>query len=464
MRRNRPSGAEPRVPAAGAATAATRSTAALLIALAVACAVPAMAAEPAPADTALQRYLGGLRDSTDVFFGRSAAPLDTAGLDSALAWGLLYPDAPRRRQTTLTLVPTFRYNRADGPVYGGTLGIGRLEGAGRVTGRMSWAVGPRDLLGGAAYDRRLTRGPAEWRFGVSGGRRTNIIDRERSDKTWASIRALTTGSDSRHYMREDGWAAQLQRETPVWRVRVEYADELQSPLETTTTWSLTGSRADPDFNLPARFGRMREITYDVGVQLPFVPVFLQADYSTSSDAIGSDFEYRRSRFAASGDWALGGSFSIVPQIAYGRLSGDAVPQASFYLGGNRSLRSIRGSSMGGTGLALARVDLIGHDDVLALMRVPHPDAFPIHVGAFAATGAAWGVDPFGGRTIPGVDWPNEQDWLHEAGLQILYRPGIPDTDGYVRVSYAWPLGASDRSGRWMITYSRALDLVDRIAR
>jgi len=448
-----------------ATAARARGGAALLaLALGAAWARPAAAAEPAPPDTALRQYLGGLRDSTDAYFGRAAAPLDTAGLDSALAWGLLHPDAPQRRQTTLTLVPTFRYNRADGPVYGGTLGIGRAEGAGRITGRMSWAVGPRDLLGGAAWDKRLTRGPAEWRLGVSGGRRTQIIDRERSDKTWAAIRALTTGSDSRHYMREDGFATHLERETPVWRVKVGYADELQSPLETTTTWSLTGNRADPEFNLAARFGRMREITYEVGVQLPFMPVFLQADHSTSSDAIGSDFEYRRSRFAASGDWALGRSFSIVPQVAYGRLSGEAVPQASFYLGGNRSLRSIRGSSMGGTGLGLARVDLIGHDDVLALMRVPHPDAFPIHAGAFAATGAAWGEDPFGGRTIPGVDWPNRQDWLHEAGVQILYRPGIPDSDGYVRISYAWPLGASDRPGRWMVTYSRALDLVDRIAR
>jgi hypothetical protein len=436
----------------------------IALALAAAYAGTAPADEPAPADTSLRRYLGGLRDSTDAYFGRSAAPLDTAGLDSALAWGLAHPEAPRRRQTTVTLVPTFRFNRADGPVYGGTLGLGRMEREGHITGRLSWAVGPRDLLGGASYDRVLTRGPAEWRFNISGGRRTQLIDRERSDKTFAAFRALTTGSDSRHYMREDGFALSLQRETPVWRVSVGYADELQSPLSTTTTWSLSGSRADPEFNLPAMFGRMREIQYEAGVQLPIMPVFLQAEYATSSDKIGSDFDYRRGRIAASCDWALGESFSIVPQAGYGRLTGDAVPQASFFLGGNRSLRSIRGSSQGGTGLALGRLDLIGHDDLLTLMRVPHPDAFPIHAGAFAASGVVWGVDPFGGPTIDGTDWPRKEDWLHEAGVQILYRPGFPETDGYLRISYAWPLGPTDRSGRWMFTYSRALDLVDRIAR
>jgi hypothetical protein len=247
-------------------------------------------------------------------------------------------------------------------------------------------------------------------------------------------------------------------------VRVGYADQLQSPLSTTTTWSLTGARADPAFNLAAAFGRMREIRYEAGVQLPVVPVFLQANYATSGDAIGSDFEYRRSRLAASGDWALGESFSIVPQVAYGRLSGQAVPQASLYMGGSRTLRSLPGAGLGGTGLALARLDLVGHEDVLALMRIPHPDAFPIHLGAFAATGAVWGADPYGGPTIAGTDWPNREDWLHEAGVQVLYRPGIPEADGYLRISYAWPLGPTDREGRWAVSYSRALDLVDRIAR
>jgi len=200
------------------------------------------------------------------------------------------------------------------------------------------------------------------------------------------------------------------------------------------------------------------------VQLPFVPVFVQADYATASKRLDSAHDYRRGRVAASGDWSLGPSFSIVPQVAYGRLTGEEVPQASFYLGGNRSLRSIRGSSLSGSRLALGRIDLIGHDDVLALMRVPHPDAFPIQVGAFAASGVVWGKDAFGGPTKAGDDWPRKEDWLHEVGVQVLYRPGFPETDGYLRVSYAWPLGPTERSGRWMFTYSRALDLVDRIAR
>lgn len=442
---------------------ALRAFAILLILPAIAPS-PAGAAEGAPPDTALRRYLGGLSDSTDTYFGRSAVPVDTSGLDSALAWGLQNPDAPRRRQTSFTIIPTFRFNRADGPVYGATAGIGRPQLEGRVTGRLSYTVGPDQWIGGASYDKELARGPALWTFNLSGGRRTQIIDREASDKTFASFRALLYGSDSRHYMREDGFATFLQRETPVWRLRLGYVDELQSPLETTTTWTLLGPRADPEFNLAAQAGRSRELRYELGVQLPFVPVFVQGEYHTASDRLRSDFEFRRYRLAASGDWGLGESFSIVPQIAYGRLTGDAVPQTSFFLGGSKTLRSVQGSSVGGTGMTLARLDFIGHDDLLALMRIPHPDAFPLHAGAFVATGAAWGVDPYGGPTVPGIDWPNEEDWLHEAGVQILYRPGLPESDGYLRISYAWPLGPADRDAKWTVTYSRALDLVDRIAR
>jgi len=425
----------------------------------------ARADDGAPADSALRRYLGGLSDSTDTYFGRSAAPLDTAGLDSALAFGLAHPGhRVGRRQLGFELIPTFRFNRADGPVYGGTVGVGSAPDAGSVTGRASYAVGQRDWIGGASYDKSLTRGDAMWKLDVSGGRRTQIIDRESSDKTLASVRALLSGSDSRHYMREAGFTVSLERETAVWRAKAGFADEVQKPLSTTTTWSLMGNRADPEFNLGARHGRMRELSYEVGVQLPVVPVFLQTEYQTAGDAIGSDFEYRRYRVTASGDWSTGPSVSIVPQVTYGRLTGEAIPQAAFYLGGSHTLRSVVGSSMGGTGLTLARVDLIGHDDVLALLHVPHPDAFPIHLGAFAATGATWGVDPYGGPTVPGIDWPNREDWLHEAGVQVLYRPGIPETDGYVRISYAQPLGPTDRGGRWSFTYTRALDLVDRIAR
>src|SRR5262249_7764416 len=74
---------------------------------------------------------------------------------------------------------------------------------------------------------------------------------------------------------------------------------------------------------------------------------------------------------------------------------------AFYLGGTRSLRSVHGDTYGGTGLALARVDLIEMPDVLEVLHIPHPAMTPIQLAVFAATGSVWGTDPYGGASPPG---------------------------------------------------------------
>ena len=104
--------------------------------------------------------------------------------------------------------------------------------------------------------------------------------------------------------------------------------------------------------------------------------------------------------------------------------------------------------------------MIGADDLLALARLPHPAMLPIQGGLFVATGAVWGADPYGGPGTPGADWPGRNAWFSEAGASLLYHPGVPDEDAYVRLNYAWPLGAGGREGRWSISYSRPLDLLN----
>jgi hypothetical protein len=56
-------------------------------------------------------------------------------------------------------------------------------------------------------------------------------------------------------------------------------------------------------------------------------------------------------------------------------------------------------------------------------------------------------------------WPEKTAWLSEAGASLLYRPGVPEDDGYFRLNYAHPLGNREGKGRWSVTYSRALDLL-----
>jgi hypothetical protein len=191
-----------------------------------------------------------------------------------------------------------------------------------------------------------------------------------------------------------------------------------------------------------------------------LPITGEVSHHTSGGAIGSDFEYRRTRVALSGAFGLGRIATAVPQLLYGRLTGTPLPQASFFLGGSHSLRSVPTSSRAGTGLALARVDVIGATDILRWARIPHPDAFPLQAGIFGGIGAVWGPDPTGGPAVPGVDWPDDRHaWLSEAGVSILYQPGIPDPTWLLRLSRSWALGPARELDRWSISYTRALDLV-----
>ena len=71
---------------------------------------PAHPAE-APPDTAFHQFLGTLSDSTDRYFGLSAAPLDTLGLEA---------EEPYEGRTRFSFggLPTFSFSRVDGSTFG----------------------------------------------------------------------------------------------------------------------------------------------------------------------------------------------------------------------------------------------------------------------------------------------------------------------------------------------------------
>lgn len=431
----------------------------LAVALWAAAAVTPARAQETPADSSLQRFLGNLSDSTDAYFGMTAAPLDTAGLDSALVAGLERPWRGQRTRTRFSYGPVTGFNRVDGALWGASLGLGNRRARWRVGGDLGHAGGTKLWLGGGEATMGWRRHDTFWGLRVRGGRRTVVMDRDYQERKLATLRALITGDDHQQYFRRDGYDVTLTGEGARWFGALGFRDMLESPLSVTTTWNLTRQALEVPDNLAAAFGRTREASLALGTRLPIVPFSIQVTHLLSDRALGSGFDYRRTRVALGGELAVARHFSFVPQLVYGRLGGDAVPQASFYLGGSRSLRSLPGGTLGGTGLALARLDLIGVDDLLALAHLPHPAMFPIQGGLFVATGAVWGADPYGGQGSAAAGWPERQAWRSEVGASLLYRPGVPDDDGYFRLNAAWPLGPWDHDLRWSITYSRALDLL-----
>ena len=420
------------------------------------------AQEHAPPDSSLHRFLDTLADSTDRYFGLIAAPLDTAGLDSALAAGLARPWHGPRTRLRPRLGPVYAFNRVDGTLWGGSVAWSPRNARWRVGGDVGYAAGSDAWLGGGELALGVRRRETMWSLRVTGGRRTMLMNRDHGERRLASARALLTGSDRQNYLRRDGITVAVGASAADWRAAIEYRDRLESPLAVTTRWNLTRSALAAGDNLAASPGRARELAFAGDLRLAGLPFHAQLNHQVSDEAIGSDFDYRRARLALGGEIVAGGRVSLVPQIVYGRLAGDPVPQAAFFLGGSRTLKSLRSDSLGGTAIAVARLELIGVDDLLALARIPHPAMFPLQGGVFAATGAVWGADPFGGPGTPTGGWPERSAWMSEVGLSLLYRPGMPDEDAYLRVNLAWPVGLHDGRARWSVSYSRALDMLRRL--
>ncbi|MBI1799309.1 MAG: hypothetical protein HYR73_06445 [Candidatus Eisenbacteria bacterium] len=441
--------------------------AATIAVIGLACVAPrfAVADLPAPAaatDTTLDRFFGGLSDSTDRYFGGTTSQVDTTGLDSSRAANLaLPPGHGPRRPLRLDWGPAFRFNRVDGPAYGATLGLRSARTRVRIDSRLEYAAGPNRWQGGAGFRRMWGDEEHRWTLEAWGGRETAVVDRTHESSAadpLATVRALGFGTDARLYLRHDGFRAGLSRASGAWRAAAEWRDELESPLDVTATWNLANRALDVPGNIPAQSGRTHEALFSFVGRAPRLPLQGEIEYRTSRRALGSDFEYRMTRAALGADITLGRWSALVPQAIYGRLTGDALPQESFYLGGVSALTTRIGEAVGGSRLALGRIDWIGTRDLLALAHIPHPALLPIQGAVFAASGAVWGTDPYGGASRAGGAWP-EEAWISEAGLSLIWQPGFPDPTSLGRINVAWPVGSATGSPRVTLTFSRALFLL-----
>jgi len=437
------------------------STAALLWFVVPVTAVDVAAQDAGAAPDSLGDFLRSMSDSTDAYFGASGAPVDTAGLDSSLAHRLAQPWLKDRRRLRLAPGPWLNFNRADGPLLGGTLGIGRERGWGELQGRLATVTGPNELRGGGRWRREWAsrdEDVPDWTLQVEAGRFTERLDSDRRETATYVMWVFLSGDDQQSYLRRDGTRIQLAREASSWRAQLAFRTQLESPLTTTATWSLFGPELDLVENFPATPGRVQELTGTVALRLPRFPVGVAVEERWSDASLGSAFDYRRLRVNAGADLALGQVVSLIPELEYARLSGEVLPQNSFFMGGTRSLRSLEPNLNAGTGRTFARLDAIFVPDLLALARLPHPAAFPIQGGVFTATGAVWGRDLFGGAGSAENHWPDPDGWRSEGGVSLLYRPGIPDPSLFIRGDLAFPVGPGHES-RVLLYFHTALDHV-----
>ena len=420
-------------------------------------------AETAPSDSLLDAYVRSMRDSTDRWFGGTAAAVDTTGLDSALAAGLARGRgrwrSGRAGGTRFGWAPAPGFNRVDGGQLGAEASIG-LGPPGRVHGRLQYTTGTHDVLGEGGW-------AGSWlspvlvsrvRLRFAAGRYTEPFDRDQYDPIFATVNALAAGADRHQYLRRDGAAATLRLSGTDGFATAGWRDQLESALPYTTDWYLFGRGPTLAFNDAAAFGRARELSFTGDVTIPGTRFRLSAAHWTSDPRLGSDFRYRRTRVTLGGDVSLGRHLAIVPQTTYGRLRGQVLPQDAFFLGGVANLRTLERNELAGAGRAFARVDLVLVDELGALLHLPLPAWMPLQASAFIASGAVWGSTPSG--AVPSSrDGPRRQDWLSEAGAGLSWRYGIPDPLSALRLEYAVPIGADQRDAKLTLAFQRPLNLL-----
>jgi hypothetical protein len=428
---------------------------------------PLLAGTSAPAavaaDTTVEGFVRSMSDSTDRWFGLSAEPADTSGIDSTRAFRLSHPvDARTLRHVPLAFLPRLAFNRVSGPVMGGEALAGSITRAGRLSADAAWASGADRWLGGGSY--QLGRGdsdePKSWRLRLRAGRDVQVIDRDEDARVLSVLRAFVSGRDHNHYLRRDGARLELERTSAGGQLGAGARDQLESPMATTASWYLTGHHPVVVGNEMAAAVRVHELLGWGSLHVPFAPWTLAARVWRAGAGLGGDASYTRTRASLGGANALGRHLTWLTQLDYGRLHGDALPQAAFYAG-EPTLFSLEPNALRGTGRALARTEMLLVDPLQRVLGLEQRPTVPLQVSAFVGSGAVWGFDPASGlpqRTSR--DWPQRGAWLSEAGVSLLYRPGLPEPDSYVRFTYAWPLGpGGGRSAGASVSYTRALNFL-----
>ena len=152
-------------------------------------------AGPARADTSrtpLERFLGGLADSTDRRFGVIAAPLDTSGFAAVLATANLDSLERAQRRVPRGWNPWWRFDRTVGDQAGLTASLGGMGRRGQLGGSLGYGFSSREWFGRGEV--RKLWGPPEggthWVLVAGAGREVGTLDRDRDPTLLVALGAF----------------------------------------------------------------------------------------------------------------------------------------------------------------------------------------------------------------------------------------------------------------------------------
>lgn len=416
--------------------------------LTFACASAALAQQT---EDPLGPFLRGLADSTDVYFGRTAAVFDTTGIDSLIRLKAAgRPDSSGHGAGRIAsgFRPVFGFHRATGTVAGAGM---TLRFPRRTSLEMTASYGFANEEG--RYDFRLTR--TLWRpRGRDGGNLDLRLDYARQTVAFAAehetsfpslVGAFFTGRDRQSVYERRGASAALAWSTAGTFVSIGLRSARDQSMPRVTRFTLWGDDGSVPAVTPARRGTYRE---------GFARL---ASDARSWPSFGIDGRYAsRSRWRAR---AAATRSLVVSRLeahlqVEGGISAFAGPsQDRFELGGPLAVPSLGFGDQAGNRLLLGKFELVHGVDLIRALHIPSLAFMSMHPAIFAQGGSTWiGRDG---------SWhgPPSATWRGAAGIALIHIPGFPTPTTHVRLQMAWPVGRESGVARFSVALGNWFDVI-----
>ena len=440
----------------------------LLACALLAFAVPARAQAPAPAPgDSLGQFLQGLADSTDASYGTQSVTFDTTGLDTLAMNALTRPPAIPRRVSTMAIYPLAGFHRAEGWILGaggrvGSRSAGWLEASGTYSfsneeGRYAFGYRRTLLYAGSQLRRTLvdrgqilpgtTRLDLELRY----ARESLPFAPEHATPRIGNPDAFLTGNTSSSLYERRGFEGTLTLWTGDWRLQGGVRDAKEEAMPLVNDWTLFTRPENVPANLLADRDEYTEPFGSVG--------WLRSDLE-----LGALAEYRGGggdRWRARGVLAkalnVGRAVKAYAQAEYGAAAANGPYQRTFWIGGPRAVPTLVMDSGGFDHMLLGKLEFIEAHDVLKGLGLPHPDWLVLQPLFGARAGATWdrGEDVLFAK-------PPSEAWAGSVYGGLAYRLGIPETDVFVRMFVAFPVGPHSGQTTFRVMIRTPFDLLGRL--
>jgi hypothetical protein len=351
-----------------------------------------------------------------------------------------------------------------GVTFGGVRsGIFQLQGAygfenkgGRYAAR--WRkplfVGGRPMSARRASDEpRIFERRTELDFVAAYERSTLSFMPEHSRLGSRSFRAIVFGRDRQSVYESRGWNAGLVFWRRDWRFSAGWEDGRDRAMSVESRFSLFGNRDSVAENKAAAADRYRGPTAGVA--------WARTDWELTAriDARGGGEDRWRVRTALGKAVRIGSGIKAYAQAEAGAAATLAPPQRRFELGGTRMLPTFHVGTGSGDHLVGGKIEFVSGIDVVRGIGIGGPDWLVLNPFVVAGAAALW--NDAGARNVVFSNPPSTA-WRGWAGGGVLFRPGIPDAETWIRVGYMKPIGPSGGFSRISFSIDRAFDLVGKL--